>query len=111
MARVHASRTISITAAPWAVGAAVDLRGFAFRIAAVAICLGCLLFLTATRIETTKERYRLSTLHQQQLVLKTDVDRLRVEHDSLSRPQRIAREAKRLGLVSPGSEQMIRLDE
>jgi cell division protein FtsL len=107
--RTQPSRTLALEAS-WALPQ-VDLRGWACRVTAIVFCLACLLFLTATRIQTTKLRYQLNHLHERQLALQADMDRLKVEFDSLSRPQRIAREAKILGLVTPGTGQMIRLDE
>lgn len=90
---------------------AIKVKAWSVRILATAFCLSGALYLTATRIETTRLSYKLDEAHKQRQKLENDVARLQIEHANLSRPQRIAELARRMGLTDPKSGQIIVMDD
>lgn len=102
----RAVRSIAVVPFP-----AIKVKAWFVRIGATCFCLAGALFLTATRIETTKLSYRLDEAHGQRQKLEADVGRLQIEHANLARPQRIAELARRMGLTDPKSGQIIVMDD
>lgn len=89
----------------------VDLRTWAVRLFVAVFCLGSVLMLTGSRLETTRLRYQLNVLHQRHQSLQTNVGRLEMELANLARPQRIARLARAMGMTDPGRGQVIVMNE
>ncbi len=61
------------------------------------------------RTEVTAFRYRVTHLLHREADLRSDVERLRIEVAALSSPERIEREARRLGLTHPRPGQLVLL--
>jgi cell division protein FtsL len=62
-----------------------------------------------TRTEVTALRYRISQLRDEESAMRRDVERLRIEVAALASPDRIEREARRLGLKRPRPGQIVPL--
>ena len=97
--------------APALVLPSVDFRTWVLRAFVAVFCLGSVLMLTGSRLETTRLRYQLNVLHQRNQSLQTNVVRLEMELANLARPQRIARLARSMGLMDPGRDQVIVMNE
>ena len=109
MRQQKTTRTAAL--APALVWPGVDLRTLALRAFVAVFCLGSVLMLTGSRLETTRLRYQLNVLHQRHQSLQTNVGRLEMELANLARPQRIARLARAMGLMDPGRDQVLVMNE
>lgn len=101
----------AIAAAPGLTWPQLDLRRWGVRALLFAFCLASALVLTASRLESTRLRYQLSSLDHQRQTLLADVARLEVERASLSAPRRIENLAKGMGFVQPDRDAVVVLNE
>ncbi len=110
MSRINkSSRAIAVVPYFPLVGA--DVKGWTIRALVAVLCLGSMLMLTASRIETTRLRYELSELHQLRQGLIADVGRLNLEISAVARPQRIEKLARAMGLIVPRGDQVLVMNE
>ncbi len=97
-------RTVRVDALPRAVP---RLGPWLVRAAVAAFCLGSALFLTQVRLASIRLQYELNDLVRQRQAAAARVAQLKVERESLSSPDRIEREARRLGLVYPDGDAIV----
>jgi cell division protein FtsL len=76
-------------------------------IVGAAMITGSLIFVVASRTSEIKAGYALHALHQQRARLARQRSELRLEIAALTRPERLAQLAPRLGLAPPTRAQVL----
>ncbi len=87
------------------------VRPWAIRLAVAGLCLCSALLLTAVRLQAIRLGYELNDLVRERQALAARVGELEMELSSLASPDRIEREARRLGFVYPAGAAIVLLDE